>query len=189
MRDEDIIIRTILVDDQVAGQVISFVMFGEREVSYWLGRDYWGRGIATDALRQLLELWIFRALYARAVKDNAGSIRILEKCGFRNIDQTEKPIEGNSFDFVVNKLPEGYTLTEMQWKSANSEIVNTLEEAIAHGGNGEDGFYISGNGQFSGFFYPDEMRGEEGEVLFRFTNEHGEELIWKKKNYIEIIDD
>lgn len=96
------------------------------------------------------------------------------------IDQTEKPIEGNSFDFLVNKRPEGYMLSKMEWKSDNTSIINTTQEAIEHGGNGEDGFYISGNGQFMGFFYPDELKGQKGDVTFTFVNDAGKELTWKK---------
>ncbi|WP_419871475.1 hypothetical protein [Candidatus Pristimantibacillus sp. PTI5] len=97
------------------------------------------------------------------------------------IDQTEKPIEGNSFDFAVKQLPEGFMLAEMQWVSKENLIVNSVQEAIEHGGNGEDGFYISGDGQFSGFFYPDAMKGEKGQVVFLFKNEQGKELTWKKE--------
>ncbi|OMF38058.1 hypothetical protein BK133_03515 [Paenibacillus sp. FSL H8-0548] len=97
------------------------------------------------------------------------------------IDQTPKPIEGNSFDFVVNQVPEGFSLSEMQWISEENLIVNSIQEAIQHGANGEDGFYISGNGQFSGFIYSDTMKGEEGEIVFLFKNEQGTELTWKKK--------
>ncbi|WP_127498988.1 hypothetical protein [Paenibacillus glycanilyticus] len=96
------------------------------------------------------------------------------------IDQTEKPIEGNSFDFVVNKRPEGYMLSKMEWKSGKTSIVNTTQEAIEHGGNGEDGFYISGDGQFMGFFYPDDLKGQKGDVSFTFVNDAGNELTWKK---------
>ncbi|WP_127591818.1 hypothetical protein [Paenibacillus lautus] len=96
------------------------------------------------------------------------------------IDQTPKPITGNSFDFGVTKLPEGYSLSEMEWKSDKTEIKSTFQEAIEHGQTGEDGFYISGNGQFSGFIYPDGMKGEEGQVLFRFIDEQGHELTWEK---------
>ncbi|WP_336773419.1 hypothetical protein [Paenibacillus sp. MMO-58] len=96
------------------------------------------------------------------------------------IDQTEKPIEGNSFDFVVNKRPEGYMLSKMEWKSGKTSIVNTTQEAIEHGGNGEDGFYISGDGQFMGFFYPDDLKGQKGDVTFTFVNDAGKELTWKK---------
>lgn len=92
------------------------------------------------------------------------------------IDQTDKPSEGNSFDFAVKQVPEGYTLSEMRWTSNTVTIVNSLQEAIEHGANGEDGFYISGNGHFSGFIYSDEMKGERGKATFVFTNEEGKEL-------------
>jgi hypothetical protein len=72
-------------------------------------------------------------------------------------------------------------MTEMQWLSDKSKIVNTVQEAAQHGGNGEDGFYISGDGQFSGFFYPDTMKGEKGQVIFLFKNDEGKELTWKKE--------
>lgn len=96
------------------------------------------------------------------------------------IDQTAKPIEGNSFDFTVKQLPEGYMLKEMKWVSDQNEIANTLEEAIEHGQTGEDGFYISGNGQFSGFFYPDSLKDEKGRVIFTFANDENNELTWEK---------
>jgi RimJ/RimL family protein N-acetyltransferase len=52
-------------------------------VGYWIGQDFWGRGIATRALRLFLEEVTIRPLYGRAAKDNRASIRVLEKCGFR----------------------------------------------------------------------------------------------------------
>ena len=58
------------------------VPFGEPEVSYWLGREHWGRGVATRALSAFLAVETSRPLHALAAKDNAGSIRVLEKCGF-----------------------------------------------------------------------------------------------------------
>lgn len=97
------------------------------------------------------------------------------------IDQTPKPIEGNSFDFVVKQVPEGFALAEIQWISKDNLIVNSVQDAIEHGANGEDGFYISGDGQFSGFIYPDTMKGEEGQVVFLFKDSEGNELTWKKK--------
>ncbi|MFE4712565.1 hypothetical protein ACFRAM_16960 [Paenibacillus sp. NPDC056722] len=96
------------------------------------------------------------------------------------IDQTPKPIEGNSFDFAVKQRPEGYALSQIEWKSGKNDIVNTLQEAVEHGQSGGDGFYISGDGQFMGFIYPDSMKGEQGEVKFTFKNDQGQKLTWKK---------
>lgn len=80
--DEKVAIKTILYNNEVAGSVLKYEMFGEPEVSYWIGKPFWGKGIATEALRQHLRLQTIRPLYARAAKDNIGSIRVLEKCGF-----------------------------------------------------------------------------------------------------------
>jgi RimJ/RimL family protein N-acetyltransferase len=80
--DEKIIIKTILSDGRVAGYVLVHGWFGEPEVSYWLGRDFWGRGIASGALRLFLVQVTTRPLYGRVVKDNLASLRVLQKCGF-----------------------------------------------------------------------------------------------------------
>lgn len=80
--DDTNINKTILFNGEVAGNIASFEMFGEREVGYWIGKQYWGKGIATRALAAFLGLVKIRPLYARAVKDNAASLRVLQKCGF-----------------------------------------------------------------------------------------------------------
>ena len=79
---EDIVKKTVLLDGRVAGHVSSFPQDGEREITYWIGKEYWGRGVATRALRDFLRREATRPLFARAAKDNVGSIRVLEKCGF-----------------------------------------------------------------------------------------------------------
>ena len=81
--DETVLNRVIVVDDVVAGTIGSWGDPGEREVTYWIGRSYWGRGIATDALNAFLDVERSRPLHARVVSDNVASRRVLEKCGFR----------------------------------------------------------------------------------------------------------
>jgi RimJ/RimL family protein N-acetyltransferase len=83
LADDEVIIRTILYNGQVAGSVLSYIQSDEREVSYWLGREYWGKGIATQSLAQYLDQVKARPLYARVAKDNLASLRVLEKCGFK----------------------------------------------------------------------------------------------------------
>ena len=85
--DKVITARTIVFNASVAGHIESFERFGQPEVSYWLGREFWGQGIATKALALFLEQVTVRPLYARAAKDNITSIRVLEKCGFSIIDE------------------------------------------------------------------------------------------------------
>ncbi|MER6805604.1 MULTISPECIES: GNAT family N-acetyltransferase [Streptomyces] len=77
-----IVVRTVLGDGDVVGHAAVYGEPGEREVTYWVDRAYWGRGIATTALRALLAEVTERPLYARVAADNAGSLRVLERCGF-----------------------------------------------------------------------------------------------------------
>ena len=76
------ITQTILVDGQVAGNIGSWPQDSGRLVGYWIGKEYWGKGVATRALAAFLRLVTERPLHAHVVKHNVGSIRVLEKCGF-----------------------------------------------------------------------------------------------------------
>jgi RimJ/RimL family protein N-acetyltransferase len=80
--ESTVILRTIVVNGAVAGHVAKFERDGDAEVTYWIGRPFWGRGIATGALRELLKEVTQRPIHARVVKDNAASVRVLQKCGF-----------------------------------------------------------------------------------------------------------
>jgi RimJ/RimL family protein N-acetyltransferase len=82
MADPAVLVQTILVDEKVAGNVASWESEGRRLVGYWIGRDWWGRGVASAGLAAFLERIPTRPLYARVAKHNRGSIRVLEKCGF-----------------------------------------------------------------------------------------------------------
>jgi RimJ/RimL family protein N-acetyltransferase len=88
LAEETNIIQTILCNGQVAGSVSSYLGEGRPEVTYWLGKEYWGKGIATWALKEFLAHHNpTRPIYARAAKDNLGSRRVLEKCGFKAIGE------------------------------------------------------------------------------------------------------
>lgn len=83
--DVEITTKVILVDDEIAGSVVSFVVEGDTEVTYWIRRDLWGRGIASTALAELLREVTVRPIYARAAADNAGSERVLLRNGFTRV--------------------------------------------------------------------------------------------------------
>lgn len=108
MRDESVILKTILFEGQVAGNVLSFEMSGEREVGYWLGREFWGKGIATRALRDFLLQVQIRPLYAHVAKGNVASRRVLDKCGFVVIreDMSEANKPGEQVEEFILKLSE-----------------------------------------------------------------------------------
>ena len=88
--DRTITKRTILFDGEVAGNIGFFVQDGEPEVGYWLGKQYWGKGIATRALAAFLGLIETRPLFARAAKDNIASVRVLTKCGFQIVGEDKE---------------------------------------------------------------------------------------------------
>jgi RimJ/RimL family protein N-acetyltransferase len=80
--DPTVLVRTVTVDSEVAGHVVAWWEGERRYLGYWLGRDYWGRGVGTRALTQFLELEGARPLYADPYEGNTGSVRLLEKLGF-----------------------------------------------------------------------------------------------------------
>jgi RimJ/RimL family protein N-acetyltransferase len=105
--DETSIVQTILIGEQVAGSVLIWTdeELDGPEVSYWIGKSYWGKGVATRALSEFLHSHVKdRPLYGRAVHDNIASLRVLEKCGFRRIG------EGNGFANARGEEVEEYIL-------------------------------------------------------------------------------
>lgn len=79
--------RTIVAGGWVAGYISSWEQEGKRLVGYWIGREHWGKGIATRALSEFLAIERTRPLHAWVAVHNVGSIRVLEKCGFRTVAQ------------------------------------------------------------------------------------------------------
>lgn len=106
LADPTITAKTILLEGQVAGHIVSHAWFGQPEISYWIGREYWGQGIATAALAQFLTYVKTRPLYARAAKDNMGSIRVLQKNGFTiaGADRGYSNARGEDVDEVILQL-------------------------------------------------------------------------------------
>ncbi len=82
LADSTVTTKAILWNGQVVGSIGSFLWDGKPQVTYWLGKAFWGNGIATLALSEFLAVFNTRPLFASAARDNAASIRVLEKCGF-----------------------------------------------------------------------------------------------------------
>lgn len=77
--------QTIIVDDGIAGSIAKFVMEGEAEITYWIDKKFWGQGVATTALKNLLTIENTRPIFGRVAFDNLGSQKVLENCGFIRI--------------------------------------------------------------------------------------------------------
>jgi RimJ/RimL family protein N-acetyltransferase len=100
--------RTIVCDGQVVGSIASYEDGGKPEVTYWIGRAHWGKGIATRALTTFLaQANTTRPIYARVAKDNLGSRRVLEKCGFQVIGETKgfANARGEEIEELLLELP------------------------------------------------------------------------------------
>jgi len=100
--DPSVLVRAIEANGTLVGNVGSWVGPGVRLVGYWIGREHWGRGVATAALRAFLEEDRSRPLHALVATSNLGSIRVLEKCGFERSD--EELATGDDVEELVFRL-------------------------------------------------------------------------------------
>jgi RimJ/RimL family protein N-acetyltransferase len=82
LTDDAVVARVVVHDDDVVGHIASYESELGREVTYWIDREHWGKGLATATLRTFLESMDERPLHARSASDNLGSLRVLERCGF-----------------------------------------------------------------------------------------------------------
>jgi RimJ/RimL family protein N-acetyltransferase len=116
--DESLITRAIVADGEVAGTIGSWGGAGEREVTYWIGRSYWGRGIATAALEAFLTIERSRPLHARVASDNVASRRVLEKCAFRVIGTERGFAQARSAEIeeFVLRLDEPGSAGHIHWR-------------------------------------------------------------------------
>jgi len=101
LADGTVVARTILAGGRVAGNIVCFGPPEAREIGYWIGRAFWGRGIATGAVAAFLEVVPHRPLFGHVARHNAVSIRVLEKCGFRAVSE---PPAGHGMDEIVLRM-------------------------------------------------------------------------------------
>lgn len=105
MKNPAVLARTILAGNDAAGYLGSWTKEGRRMVAYWIGKDYWGKGIATRALHLYLDVEATRPLFANVAIHNIASIRVLEKCGFTILsEETRSDVGEDGVEEVVMKL-------------------------------------------------------------------------------------
>ncbi|GIH24902.1 N-acetyltransferase GCN5 [Acrocarpospora phusangensis] len=83
LADPTVFVQTVLVGGVAAGNIVAWWEEDRRFIGYWFGREYWGRGIGARSLTLFLQRETVRPLYADPFTGNTGSVRLLEKCGFR----------------------------------------------------------------------------------------------------------
>lgn len=91
LKNKSIIARTIMYKEKIAGHIICWREGKyEQRVGYWIGKQFWGRGIASSALMEFLTEVSIRPLYAHVANHNVASKRVLEKNGFTMHDEGGK---------------------------------------------------------------------------------------------------
>lgn len=106
--DPAVVQRTVVADGAVAGNVVSWEQDGLRLIGYWIGREHWGRGVATKAVGLFVAEQPTRPVHAHVATHNAGSIRVLEKCGFvrDHALEAEAPEPADGIEEFVYTLDE-----------------------------------------------------------------------------------
>ena len=98
LANDSLIKKTIVHEGAVAGNVVSWEQDGKRLVGYWIGSEFWGKGVATQALGEFVAEVEQRPLNAWVATSNVGSIRVLEKCGFVQVGSRTTDVEELLFE-------------------------------------------------------------------------------------------
>lgn len=101
LADHSNTIKTIVCDGNVAGNILSWPQSGEHLIGYWIGKEFWGRGVATKALSEFTSQFQARPLLAHVAKNNFASIRVLEKCGFTVIGASKVANAGEVEEYIM----------------------------------------------------------------------------------------
>ena len=98
--------RTILFDNKIVGSISKFEIDGDAEITYWIDKHFWGKGVTTTALKNFLTIENMRPIFGRVAFDNYGSQRVLEKCGFVKIakDKGFANARGREIEELIYKL-------------------------------------------------------------------------------------
>ena len=91
LKNKNVIARTIVYKEKIAGHVLCWKEGKyEQRIGYWIGKEFWRRGIASASVNELLTLVKIRPLYAEVANHNIGSRRVLEKNGFALLNEGAK---------------------------------------------------------------------------------------------------
>ncbi|MGP3969202.1 GNAT family N-acetyltransferase [Streptomyces sp. 6N223] len=104
--DPAVFVQAVTVEGEPAGNVVAWWDEDRRFIGYWFGRQFWGGGVGTRALALFLERERTRPLYADPFVGNTGSVRLLEKHGFRRAE-TVRHGENEHVMLVLAKTADG----------------------------------------------------------------------------------
>jgi RimJ/RimL family protein N-acetyltransferase len=106
LADPTVVAKAIVVDGEMVGQIGCFQSHGQDCIGYWIGKPFWGRGFASRGVELFLKQVPTRPLHSRVAKHNVGSIRVLEKNGFKIVgyehsQATERYLECDEMLFLL----------------------------------------------------------------------------------------
>lgn len=105
---------------------------GVPELGYWLGRDFWGQGYGTEALRRLCRHLFadlgYDSLWAAVHPDNAASMRVLEKAGFTAAGRHDCAMTARGGGIVDSPK---FQLTAQDWRARHAARPLLLVAAAA----------------------------------------------------------
>nr|WP_321405356.1 GNAT family protein [uncultured Carboxylicivirga sp.] len=120
-KDDPIHIFAIEIDGEAIGGIgihpKEDIHFKNAELGYWIGEPFWGKGIATFALKHIVDFafenYDINRLYASAFGPNKGSQRVLEKSNFQLEATFTKTVFKNN-EFYDELF---YAIRRSEWKS------------------------------------------------------------------------
>jgi RimJ/RimL family protein N-acetyltransferase len=91
LKNKDMTARTIIYKEKVAGHILCWKEGKyEQRIGYWVGKEFWRRGIASATVTEFLTKIKIRPLFAEVANHNSASKRVLEKNGFALHDEGTK---------------------------------------------------------------------------------------------------
>ncbi|MFN8399923.1 MAG: GNAT family N-acetyltransferase [Anaerolineales bacterium] len=91
LKNKNVTAHTILYKEKVAGHILCWKEGKyEQRIGYWIGKEFWRRGIASAAVQEFLLLVQVRPLFAEAANHNIASQKVLQKNGFTLHDEGGK---------------------------------------------------------------------------------------------------
>lgn len=91
LKNKNVTARSILYKEKIAGHIICWKEGKyEQRIGYWVGKEFWRRGIASTAVTEFLLLIKIRPLFAEVANHNIASQKVLQKNGFTLHDEGGK---------------------------------------------------------------------------------------------------
>jgi RimJ/RimL family protein N-acetyltransferase len=91
LNDSTMVKYAIEINGEAVGRIEFYpqadVLCKNIEIGYWIGEPFWGKGIMTEVVKQIIPIGFERfdvtRIYAKCFGENIGSQKVLENAGFK----------------------------------------------------------------------------------------------------------